>query len=89
MKIAVVTGDVVSTLKHPEFAGHKLLLVTDTDLDGALLGEAYIAIDTVDAGVGDKVLINKEGGAARMVLDNPRIPVQAVIVGVIDGWHTT
>jgi len=88
MKIAVVTGDVVSTLKNPEFTGHKLLLVTDTDLDGSLLGDPYIALDIVDAGHGDRVLINKEGGAARMLLDNPRIPVQAVIVGVIDDWHT-
>lgn len=86
--MATVTGDVVSTLKHEEFTGHKLLLVTDTGLDGSLLGEAYIAIDTVDAGLGDRVLINKEGGAARMLLENSRIPVQAVIVGVIDGWHT-
>ncbi|MCB1047045.1 MAG: EutN/CcmL family microcompartment protein [Calditrichaeota bacterium] len=88
MKIATVTGSVVSTLKNPEFVGYKLLLVTDTDLDGSLLGDPYIALDTVDAGQGDKVLINKEGGGARLLLDNPRIPVQAVIVGVVDDWHT-
>ncbi|MCA9782252.1 MAG: EutN/CcmL family microcompartment protein [Candidatus Cloacimonetes bacterium] len=88
MKIATVTGSVVSTLKNPEFVGYKLLLVTDTDLDGSLLGDPYIALDTVDAGQGDRVLINKEGGGARLLLDNPRIPVQAVIVGVVDDWHT-
>jgi len=44
-----------------------------------------IAVDKVDAGDGDLVLVNKEGGSARMLLGDDEIPVQAVIVGVIDG----
>lgn len=87
MQVARVTGEVVSTHKHPELKGHKLLLVRNLDLDGVPEGADYIAIDTVDAGRGDRVLINKEGGGARLALANDRIPVQALIVGVLDGMH--
>jgi len=87
VQIAVVTGEVVSTEKHPEFRGHKLLLVRSLGLDGRPRGGESVAIDTVDAGIGDRVLVNKEGGCARMVLKNDRIPVQALIVGVVDGFH--
>jgi len=87
MQIALVTGEVVSTEKHAEFKGHKLLLVRSLGLDGRPRGGESIALDTVDAGIGDRVLVNKEGGSARLALANPRIPVQALIVGVIDDFH--
>ena len=87
MQIALVTGEVVATEKHPEFRGHKLLLVRSLGLDGAPRGGESIALDTVGAGIGDRVLVNKEGGSARLALGNPRIPVQALIVGVVDDFH--
>lgn len=87
MQIALVTGEVVATEKHPEFKGHKLLLVRTLGLDGEPRGGESIALDTVGAGIGDRVLVNKEGGSARLALDNPRIPVQALIVGVVDDFH--
>ncbi|MDP2361213.1 MAG: EutN/CcmL family microcompartment protein [bacterium] len=87
MQIALVTGEVVSTEKHAEFKGHKLLLVRPLGLDGQPRGAESIALDTVDAGIGDRVLVNKEGGSARLALDNQRIPVQALIVGVVDAFH--
>ena len=87
MQIAVVTGSVVSTHKHAEFKGHKLLLVRALSLQMEETGPESIALDTVDAGIGDRVLINKEGGSARLALGNDHIPVQALIVGVIDGVH--
>lgn len=87
MQVARVVGEVVSTHKHPELVGHKLLLVRNLGLDGEPEGGDYIALDTVDAGRGDRVLINKEGGGARLALANDRIPVQALIVGVVDGLH--
>ncbi len=87
MQIARVTGEVVSTVKHGRFKGHKLLLVCNVDLHDALQGDEYIALDTVDAGIGDQVLINKEGGSARLALADNDIPVQALIVGVVDGFH--
>src|SRR5574341_731975 len=85
MLICRVVGDVVSTIKNQHLTGHKLLLVQPVDLDGRTpKGDTLIAVDKVDAGAGDLVLVNREGGAARMLLNNPKIPVQAVIVGVID-----
>jgi ethanolamine utilization protein EutN len=86
MLICRVVGDVVSTQKNAHLEGHKLLLVQPVDLDGTTpLGTSLIAVDKVDAGDGDLVLVNKEGGSARLLLDDDEIPVQAVIVGVIDG----
>jgi ethanolamine utilization protein EutN len=85
MQVARVVGEVVSTHKLPAFRGHKLLLVRNLDLQGAPEGSDYIALDTVDAGRGDRVLVNKEGGSARLALGDESIPVQALIVGVVDG----
>ena len=85
MLICRVVGDVVSTIKNQHLKGHKLLLVQPVDLDGQTpKGETIIALDKVDAGPQDLVLVNREGGGARLLLGDPKIPVQAVIVGVID-----
>lgn len=86
MLICRVIGDVVSTQKNVHLNSHKLLLVQPVDLDGrTATGASMIALDKVDAGDDDLVLVNKEGGSARTLLENENIPVQAVIVGVIDG----
>lgn len=88
MLICRVVGDVVSTIKNEHLKSHKLLLVQPVDLDGHTpKGEALIAVDKVDAGPQDLVLVNREGGAARILLNNPKIPVQAVIVGIIDNFE--
>ncbi|MFQ5636550.1 MAG: EutN/CcmL family microcompartment protein [bacterium] len=85
MIICRVVGDVVSTVKNPNFEGHKLLLVQPVELDGDTPTDtSMIALDKVDAGKDDLVLINKEGSSARLLLENEDIPVQAVIVAVID-----
>jgi len=85
MFLAKVIGAVVSTQKNVQFEGHKLLVVQPVGLEGQPVGTSMIAIDIVDAGEGDLVIVNKEGGAARILLENEKIPVQAVIVGVVDG----
>ena len=54
------------------------------DLSGAVIGRPLLALDRVDAGVGDLVLVNKEGGSARILYENEETPVQAVIVAVVD-----
>jgi microcompartment protein CcmK/EutM len=85
MYIGQVAGTVVATIKHPMFAGHKLLLVDRLDLGGRTTPKYDIAVDTVQAGVGDRVLVLDEGNSARQVLNvEPWGPVRAVIVGVID-----
>ena len=85
MYIGQVAGTVVATVKHPFFRGRKLLLVERLDLNGEVTSKYDIAVDSVQAGVGDRVLVFDEGTGARQILDvEPWGPVRAVIVGVID-----
>ncbi len=84
MILARVAGSVVSTIKSPELEGRRLLLVQPIDLDGTDLGKDMVAVDTVGAGPGDRVLMFKEGGSARLLLKNPQVPLQLVIVAVVD-----
>ena len=84
MFIARVVGDVVSTHRHETVGFRKLLLVRRLDLDGAEEGTEVIALDVIGVGVGERVLVVQEGGAARSLLENERSPAQAVIVGVVD-----
>ncbi len=83
--ICKVTGSIVSTHKNEHLHGHKIMIVQPVDLDQKPSGPDLLAIDEVSAGVGDLVLVMKEGGGARIILKNKKIPIQAVIVGVIDG----
>ncbi len=84
MVIARVVGSVVSTQKNGKLEGAKLLLAQPLDLDGRDRGTAVIAIDVVDAGVGDRVLLVLDGKAAMMALDRGPAGVDAAIVGVVD-----
>ncbi len=85
MLIAEVTGSVVSTIKLPSYHGKKLMLVQPLDLQFKPKGDVILAVDTVDAGVGDRVLILQEGGVAQEVLSLPHVsPIRSVIIGVID-----
>ena len=84
MIIGEVMGTVVSTVKHYKMEGRKLLLVQPLGLDGNAQGRRLLAIDSVDAGVGDRVLVVLEGRAAGMALGRSSGPVDAAIVGVVD-----
>jgi len=82
--IARVVGDVVSTHRHEFLGEKKLQLVRRLDLDGKEEGGEVIALDVIGVGVGERVLVVQEGGAARALFKDKRVPVQAVIVGVVD-----
>jgi ethanolamine utilization protein EutN len=84
MQIARVVGTVVSTHKHPKFEGAKLLLVQPVTLDDRPRGPALLAVDSVGAGVHEKVLVVIEGRAAGDALGRKLAPVDAAIVGIID-----
>ncbi|HLE19745.1 MAG TPA: EutN/CcmL family microcompartment protein [Vicinamibacteria bacterium] len=84
MILGKVTGTVVSTVKHYKVEGSKLLLVQPLDLQGKAEGGILLAIDSVDAGVGDRVLVVLEGRAAGMALGRSSSPVDAAVVGVVD-----
>ena len=83
MKIARVAGTVVSPISHPFFDGQRLLLCDLVDTDGSPNGY-LIAVDVVDAGVGDRVLICDEGTSARQIFDVASGPIRSVVVGIID-----
>jgi microcompartment protein CcmK/EutM len=84
VRLARVVGNVIATVKHPALVGAKLLLVDEEDPAGGTRGRPLLALDTVDAGEGDRVLVLDEGNGAAQVLRAPRGPVRTVIVGVVD-----
>jgi len=84
MFLARVVGEVVATTKHPHLAGQRLLLVQPEITPGRPQPPSMIAVDSVDAGIGDRVLVADEGNTAAQVLRKARGPVRTVIVGVVD-----
>lgn len=84
MITGVVSGNIFSTINHGFYDGKKLLIVDKTDTKGVPTGDYLIAVDTVDAGAGDRVLIVDEGTGARQILQSSTGPVRAVIVGIVD-----
>lgn len=90
MLIARVIGNVVATRKHPSHEGLKLLLVQPLNLDGSNRGDAVVAVDSMGAGVGDRVLLTGEGFCAMSSVDRwPSNPIDAAVLGVIDEIELT
>jgi microcompartment protein CcmK/EutM len=83
MLIARVVGTTVSTIKDEKLMGRKLLVMRQTDEKGQPVGKPYVAVDTVDAGVGDLVL-TCSGSSARQTAITKDTPVDAVVMAVID-----
>lgn len=83
MLLAKIVGTVVATRKDPRLVSNKLLVVRPMDPRGKAEGNYLIAIDTVDAGVGETVLV-VSGSSARMASGLKDCPVDAAIVGIID-----
>lgn len=88
MLLARVVGTVVATRKDPRLVSHKLLVVRPMDPRGKAEGNYLVAIDTVDAGAGETVLI-VSGSSARMAAGLKDCPVDAAIVGIVDTVETT
>jgi len=86
MKIGRVTGTVVSTIKYEDYRGFKLLKVRPIDLAGAFAGEEVVALDAANAGIGDTVLINNDGGSAQMVMGDKKLIASVTICGVVDHY---
>ena len=84
MLIARVIGDVVATKKAPSHEGQKILLVQPLNLDGSDRGEPVVAMDAVDAGVGERVLLSTEGYSAMTAVGRPNSPIDTAVIGVID-----
>jgi ethanolamine utilization protein EutN len=89
MLLGRVVGTVVSTQKHRKLEGAKLLLVQPLNLDDTPRGTPLLTIDSVGAGVGEKVLIVIEGRAAGEALRKKAAPVDAAIIGIVDQVELT
>ena len=84
MIIAKVVGTVVSTIKHPAYKGRKLQVVQPLHLTGQAPDSSFLALDSAQAGVGDTVLVLREGNAAREITQIKDAPIISMIVGVLD-----
>ncbi len=84
MQIARVISRVVSSQKNAKLEGATLLLIQPLALDDSPQGGALLAIDSVGAGVGEKVLVVIEGRSAGDALHQARAPVDAAVIGIID-----
>jgi len=84
MRLARVTGNVVSTIKNEAYVGKKILWVQPIDSDGNDIGKAFITIDAIGAGAGETVLVLEEGGGAQMVCERKNAPIGTAIVAIVD-----
>lgn len=84
MILCRVVGNMVSSVKHPSFEGHRILICQPIDELGNDKGKTFLSSDSVQACPGDVVLVEREGNSARQVLGTMDDPFHSVIVGVVD-----
>ena len=88
MKVCRVIGTVVAAAHHPTYDHRKVLLVRPEGPDGSPVGDAYVAVDRVQAGPGDRVLVLTEGNGVRQILGKDAGPIRSLIVGIVDDIAT-
>ncbi len=85
MILGKIIGNVVSTIKAKGYESKKILIVQPIDPKGKPIGKSFLAIDSVQAGIGDTVITVDEGNSARSVLAEPEsVTLKTVIVGIVD-----
>ena len=85
MIICRVLGSVTATIKHEGYTGRKVMIVQPLDCDGlSPSGASFLAVDTVSAGPGELVWVNKEGGSSLIAARDARAPIHSTITGIID-----
>lgn len=89
MILGRVLGEVVATQKTEDHIGRKILRIQPLDLTGRDDGEPLLALDSVDAGVGDRVLITLDGWSAGWAIRKPGAAVDAAVIGVVDHVELT
>jgi ethanolamine utilization protein EutN len=87
MILGKVVGTVVTTISHRDYKNRRLLVVQPLGLEDETPDDDFIALDSTQAGIGDTVLVNREGSGARQVLQNPDACIISVIVGIVDSVH--
>lgn len=90
MFLAKIKGNIVSTPKNKYLVGHKLLVVHEIDYNSNFIGKKdLIALDMVDAGIGDKVIVVQEGDAVQQILGHSNAPVHTMIIAIVDNIEVT
>jgi ethanolamine utilization protein EutN len=85
MRLCRVVGNVVATVKHPVYQGQPLMVVQPIDGGGRDVGASFLAVDRVQAGPGDHVLVLTEGTGVRQILEmGTQVPIRSLIVGIVD-----
>jgi len=85
VKYCRVIGSVTAAVKHPAYAGQKLMLCQPLDSAGTDTGDTFIAVDSVQAGPGDVVVVLTEGNGVRQILkQGDLVPIRSIIVGIVD-----
>lgn len=84
MILGTVKGEIYSTINHPDYDRRRILLVDRIRPDGSEDGSYLLAIDAVDAGVGQTVLMIDEGNSSRQVVGSSTAPIRSVIIGIVD-----
>ena len=84
MIVGKVVGTVVTTISHAHYKDRRLLVVEPLYMEGDKAGGDFLALDNSQAGIGDTVLVLREGSGARHVMNNPDACVVSVIVGIVD-----
>jgi len=84
MILGRVIGAITSTINHPFYDGKKLMIVERIAPDGTPTTDSFIAVDTVGAGPGQRVMVLDEGNGARQIFVSKDAPVRTVIVGIVD-----
>ena len=85
MFLAKIKGNIVSTPKNKFLSGQKLLVVHPIDYNGNYIGQKdFIALDQIDAGIGDSVIVVQEGEAIEQILGHSNAPVNTMVIAIID-----
>jgi microcompartment protein CcmK/EutM len=84
MLLARVEGNLTATRKHPSFEGWRLVICQPIGRDGSPEGVPQVAIDSLGAGMHQRVVISSDGAASRLAVGDPKSPVRWMIIGVVD-----
>ncbi|MFH1812264.1 MAG: EutN/CcmL family microcompartment protein [Pseudomonadota bacterium] len=84
MRLCRVLGTVTQTAKHPSYIGQKLMVVQALQTDGGPAGSSFLAVDRVQAGAGDLVLVMSEGNGVRQLFSRDQLPIRSIIIGIVD-----
>ena len=87
MELGKVVGTVVTSVGHDHYKNRRILIVRPLSLQSESTSDDFIALDNSQAGIGDTVLVLREGTGARQVLENPQGSIISVIVGIIDSVY--